>query len=171
VEPVPRLIGQYASVVHEFDGLLRRVEEATKRSISDVISADESAPMDDADFDDAVWLALCGLIGSASDLSHVPVGVRMYFATRIVEWDVANGGFDQALFNVGEYFEAAKVGYELLGDDASVDLLVRAQSSEGDEAALDALDDALDGPPWNGVPWADERRVTYVREHREEFML
>ena len=151
---------------------LRRTEEATRRPVSDVIATDEAAPMSDADFDDALWLALLGRISTAEDLRGFSPGVRMYFATRMVEWEIGNGGFGQVFENgIDDYFEEAMAGYRMLDDEASVGLILRAQGPQDDEPALDALDQELDGSPWNGVPWSDELRVQYARSHRDEFRL
>jgi hypothetical protein len=156
--------------------LLRQIADdadaARRRQVSQVIAADEAAPMRDADFDDALWLALSGRVRSADDLDRLPPGVQMYFATRMVEWEIANGGFEQVFENgVDEYFPSARAGYLLLGDPASAQLLDRAEAVRQDPAALDELDQELDGPPWNGVPWSDAARVAYVRTHRDEFRL
>jgi Domain of unknown function (DUF4375) len=154
------------------DKLFRDTGKASHRQVADVIAADQAKPMHDSDFDDALWLALSGRIHSATDLAQYPAGVRMYFATRMVEWEIGNGGFEQVFENgVDEYFPAAKAGYSLLGDEASALLLDQATAARDDDAALSALDDSLDGPPWNGVPWSDAKRIAYVRAHRGEFRL
>ena len=155
----------------DFGDFLRRTEEATQRSVADVIAADEATAMTDEDFDDAVWLALCGRVHSMGDLEPLAAGVRMYFATRTVEWEVGNGGFAQAVDNVAEYWGEAIAGYRLLGDEASAVLLVQVQRAAGNDDALEAFDDEVEGPPWNGVPWGDESRVRYVRDHRDDFRL
>jgi len=149
----------------------RRVDDALKRSLADVIRADERVAMDDDDFDDVVWLSLVGHVGSPNDLRGMPVGVRMYFATRLFEWEIWNGGFSQALEVAGDYLDEVVAGYKILGDDESIAIVRRAQHVAQDEDALDALDNELDGPPWYGVPWSDEKRVRYVRAHRDEFRI
>jgi hypothetical protein len=144
---------------------------ASQRSLSEVIAADEAGTLD-ADFDDAAWMALCGLVERRGDsIIGLPAGVRAYYSTRLIEWEVANGGFTQAVFNCGEHLDAAAHGYVLLGDEWSADLMRRAQAIGDDGSALDALDEEVDGPPWNGAPWSDETRVAYVRSHRDEFRL
>ena len=154
----------------DFLNFLMATEDATERSVGDVIAADEAKRMSDEDFDDALWLALCGQISSANDLAPFPSGVRMYFATRMVECEIGNGGFGQ-LFDNGydEYLEDAKAGYRVLGDEPSVALLERAEAMRDDFAMLDALDQEINGAPWNGVPWSDSARIAYVRDHRDEF--
>ncbi len=154
-----------------FAALLRRTREATLRGVRDVIDSDAALRMSDADFDDALWLALCGQVGSVDDLKKLPDGVRMYFATRTVEWDVANGGFEHAVQCAAEYFREAAAGYRLLGDEASVELMLRALALADEPAALEALNAEVDRSPWNGVPWGDAARIRYVRDHRDEFLV
>ena len=52
--------------------------------------------------------------------------MRVYFATRLVEWDVCNGGFAQAAMNYLGVFEHAAAGFELLGKPAIVVLIREA---------------------------------------------
>jgi hypothetical protein len=154
-----------------FQALMRRMEEARHRPVRDVIESDAATPMGDDELDDALWLALCGRVDSAHDLAGLPDGVRMYYATHMVEYDVGNGGFEHSVDCAAEYYEEAIAGYRLLGDDASVELLQRAQALAHDPAALEALTHEVDGPPWHGVPWGDAARLAYVREHRDKFLI
>jgi hypothetical protein len=98
-----------------------------------------------------------------------PPEVRAYFATRLVEWEVGNGGFRQAAHNAGDFFDEAIAGYELMGLNESAALIREAKAQRNDDAALDALDERVTTAPWPGVPWADEARLAYVRTHREAF--
>ena len=154
-----------------FRALMRRMEEAQHRPVRDVIESDAVTPMQDGEFDDALWLALCGRIDSASDLAGLPDGVRMYYATHLVESDVGNGGFEHSVGCTGDYYEEAIAGYRLLGDHASAALLQRAKALAHDAAALEVLADEVAGPPWHGVPWGDAARIAYVRGHRDEFLI
>ena len=95
----------------------------------------------------------------------------MYYATRMVEYDVGNGGFDHSVDCAASFYDEAIAGYRLLGDHASAELLQRAQALADDPAVLVALIDEVNGPPWHGVPWGDAARITYVREHRDEFLI
>jgi hypothetical protein len=142
-----------------------------RRTVRDVIESDAASQMRDEDFDDALWSALCGRVTSVQDLDGLPDGVRMYFATRMVEGDIGNGGFEHAVECTAEYFQEAITGYRLLGDHASVQLLQRAHALADDPAALAALDAEVSGSPWHGVPWGDAARLDYVRDHRDEFLL
>lgn len=127
--------------------------------------------MNDSELDDALWLALSSRVDSIEALQALPPGVRMYFATRMVEWEAGSGGFDAALDNAGEYIDEALAGYRLLGDLPSVDLWERVLDAADDADLLDELSDEVEGPPWNGVPWGDTPRIAYVRAHRDEFRI
>jgi hypothetical protein len=140
--------------------------ELENRSPAEVMALDEAGELDDEALDDGLWMALLGAGVSSETLSSHPAGVRMFYATRLVEWEVGNGGFSQALENARECLEEAIAGYEMLGDHESTELLQRAIERS---KALEALDEELEGPPWEGVPWGDARRLAYVRAHRDEF--
>lgn len=156
----------------DFTAFLDGTDAGTQRRASDVIAADEAEPLDDDKFDDALWLALCGLVERRGEfLSGLPDGVSAYYATRLIEWEAGNGGFFGAVANCEEYLDAAEEGYVYFGDERSADLMRRVKAQQDDDDALEAFDAEVEGPPWNGVPWGDEARVSYVRSHRDEFRL
>ena len=138
-------------------------------TVREVIESDAASRMQDDEFDDALWFALCRRVDSADKLAELPDGVRMYFATRMVEWDVGNGGFEHAVGCTAEYFEEAIAGYRLLGDLAAKQLLQRARALAGDPVALRALDSEGERP-WHGLPSGKSARIVYVRDHRDEFL-
>ena len=117
-------------------------------------------------FDDALWLASLDAAGSLA-WATLSASFRAYFATRSVEWEVGSGGFSGAVECARAHWSGAIEGYRLLGDDASAALLERIR--DGLEPDLDAVDERVGGPPWNGVPWSDGKRVDFVRAHRDDF--
>jgi hypothetical protein len=145
-----------------FGEMIRRSMEAAKRLPADVIAADARERMPDDDFDGALWAALCGRVDAGDDPSEWPSSVRAYYATRMIDWEVANGGFRQAMHNVPELFQAAVAGYELLGRTDLAEVL-RSALAAPDLDALDALDVQLGEN--------DQERIVYVREHTTEFRL
>jgi hypothetical protein len=147
------------------------VYDVEQQAPADLMDLDERGELDDRALDDRLWMALLGSGVSPETLRSFPEGVRAFYATRTIEWEVANGGFRQAIDNAANCFEEAIAGYRLIGDDASAQLLARALRSTSDLEALAALDEEVDGAPWGGVPWGDSRRIAYVRAHREEFRL
>jgi hypothetical protein len=101
-----------------------------------------------------------------------PETVRAYFATRLFECEVASSGLASTLDDlVRPHFDEIEAGYNLLGLPDSAALVREVAASEHSDKALRTLELRLEGPPWNGVPWADGFRVTFVRMHRDDFRL
>jgi hypothetical protein len=157
-----------------------------KESIRTVMERDIQGQMTDYEFADGVWLAVCDLISEPQDLDKFPEPFSNYFATRLLEWEVGNGGFAQAAMNIPEWFEPAAVGYERLGKPHLTEFIRRASmlaSKEQDrisvasknledafsyfrEGVFDEFDNQLDEIGW----WMDEFRIKYVRQNREAFL-
>jgi len=137
------------------------------------------------EFDDALWSFLCARIpGDEASFQRVPLPVQYFFASRYMEWEVGNGGFAQAAFNIPQLFEAARLGYLALDLPAAADLIAQAQAlisngharfsqdvdigelfDEFAESALAELDGKVDDAGW----WATERRSAYAVANREAF--
>lgn len=140
-------------------------------------------------FGDDLWLALTHITPTVGDLPKVAEPVRHWYASRYMEFDVGNGGFAQAAYNIPEWFGAAAEGYRALGledcaaliDEAA--LIVEEErkrftaSDIGElfdqfsESRLDELDrrdgpDTLDKIGW----WAADRRMAYTLANREAFL-
>lgn len=151
-------------------------------SIGDLVDADERGELDDSTFDDELWSFLIECISSPKDANRFPRPVLLYFASRYLQWEVGNGGFAQAAYNIPEWFELAAAGYDELGLHSFASLIREAMvllpnentdtafaAKEIDElfeqfsdSKLALLDDRFDGTGWE----ADARRVRYVRENR-----
>ena len=95
-----------------------------------------------------------------ADFSEWPPEARAYYATRLIDWEVGNGGFRQARANAGELFPEAIGGYELIGRPDLADIVRRALTAS-DNGSLEALDTELGEN--------DAERVTYVRAHAHRF--
>ena len=158
-------------------------------SLDELLSVDQRQPLSYDEADDAIWMLLCERIGNLDDLRKYPREVGIYFASRYLEWEVGNGGFAQAAYNIPEWFEAAAQGYEALGKPKAVALIREAQqllpeelSTLRDKGLLNettieevfehfresemaALDDKIPKDEW----WIDNERVDYVRKHRGFF--
>lgn len=154
-------------------------------SLSSVIAKDAAGEFtSDAEFDDALWLALCERVSSAADLADLPEVARNYFASRYVEWEVGNGGFAQAVLNIPDYLEPGALAFEALGKPqvaarireavaivkAEVQALPKVRP--GNEPALSdyfldnafsRLDEGLEAIGF----WSDAHRLSYVRAHRD----
>src|SRR5690349_14281519 len=100
-----------------------------------LIEEDEASPLDPESFDAELWLLLVRRIHDLVDLGGYPLEVRVYFASRLLEADVDNGGFAQAAFNIPEWFGPAADGYEALGKPVMAALIREAAAVLVDERA------------------------------------
>ena len=85
------------------------------KTLSDLLKDDERSPLTDEDLDTAIWLCLIQAICEPADLDRFEPAVSHYFASRLLQWDVANGGFAQAAVNIAPWFERAAAGYQAIG--------------------------------------------------------
>jgi uncharacterized protein DUF4375 len=154
-------------------------------SVAALMDADERGELDDSTFDDELWFFLIDRISTPQDAGRFPKPVLLYYASRYVQWEVGNGGFAQAAYNIPEWFELAALGYTELGLHSFAALIREALAllpTENRETTFDAheigelfeqfsesklalLDERLMGTGWE----ADERRLQYVRQNRQAF--
>lgn len=158
-------------------------------TIGELFAADDSASLEFSDFDDALWLLLCDKITRPGDLDALPEAVGVYYSSRLLQWEVDNGGFAQAAFNVPEWFARAADGYEALGKKASARLIRKASGLLASErntiertgllgatigklfahfrgSRMSDLDDEIGDVEW----CIDEERVAYARSNRDAFL-
>jgi hypothetical protein len=158
-------------------------------TVRQLMEADERSPLKSADFDDELWLLLCRRIRSPAAAADYPEPVIVYFATRYLQWEVGNGGFAQAAYNIPDWFALAETGYRALGKDGSAALIghaIRLLPGERQElkrrglfsasigrvfehfqtSPMAALDQRIVEADW----YIDEERVAYARRHRESFL-
>jgi len=155
-------------------------------SISQLMDLDEAGLVGDGPngFDDQLWLLLTDRVETPEQAAALPEPVWVYLASRWLEWEVGNGGFAQAAYNIPDWFSLAERAYRTLELDAAADLIARASKliAKGDsrgfvarklgelfeqftESKLAKLDAELDAAGW----WADDVRVAYVRRKRAAF--
>ncbi len=161
--------------------------KTTFSSVADLMEADESGKLSNADFDDDLWLHICKLgVETPANLDRFDKAVLVYYASRLLEWEVGNGGFAQAAYNIPDWFASAAWAYRQLGLEQAASLIDRAELllNQGEargqkfdaveigdlfqqfaESELAELDDLLDSAGW----WAEDRRLAYVRVNREAF--
>jgi hypothetical protein len=109
----------------------------------------------------------------------------LYYASRFLQWEVGNGGFAQAAYNIPEWFQLAASGYDELGLPDFATLIREAMTllpTENRETTFDAreigdlfeqfsesklaqLDERLDETEWE----VTAVRLQYVRENRQAF--
>ena len=150
------------------------------------MDADKAGALDDDRFDDELWIVLTDLISTPDQAKEFPEPIWIYLASRWIEWEVGNGGFAQAAFNIPEWFPLAAEAYKKLGLNEASQLILEAEklmrsgdkrdgnftaSDIGDlfqqfsESDIAKLDSRLDQVGW----WADEIRLAYVRKNRDAF--
>jgi hypothetical protein len=122
--------------------------ETRRRWESTALTVQDIASLPDAELDDWLWTRLCRVIGdgSAASIAALPQPQQAYFATRLFEWEVMNGGLHQYFFNNPEPELLALVldGYRLLGldDQATVVREVIAPLADREAGWRDLLRDA-----------------------------
>jgi len=155
-------------------------------SISHLMDLDEAGQVDDgaSGFDDQLWLMLTAWVDTPEQAVSLPEPVWVYLASRWLEWEVGNGGFPQAAYNIPDWFELGESAYRKLGLDAAAALIARARGmittgesrgfiarrigelfAQFRESKLAELDAELDSVGW----WAEDVRLAYVRSNRAAF--
>jgi hypothetical protein len=142
-------------------------------SVRELLERDEREPFGYDELDTQLWLLLTRRLHSPDDLSGLPVEIGAYFSSRLVQFEVCDGGFAQAVSDVPEWLTLAQAGYAAIGQSESAAMIQRARDLsshapdrlQADEAALDKLTLEVDTDQWE----IDELRVQYVREHRAQF--
>jgi hypothetical protein len=167
---------------------IHRLGRPSFESIGALMCADEAGSVSDEEFDRNLWILLSRQVRSRG--SHVSLSkpVLNYYASHLMESDVANGGFAQAAYNIPELFEAAADGYEAIGHKGAAQVIRKAYAmSKGEtgevaklkgrgagigaifksfkKSTLADLANDLDGIGW----WATADRLAYVRQHRIAF--
>jgi hypothetical protein len=158
------------------------------RSLQEILDQDAATRLDDDDFDHEVFCALFDRISSPRDVAQFSSPVGFYFASRLVQNDVCNGGFAQAAFNMPEWFELAAAGYRALGKHKSArsieevkDLLggneeavrqLRADETKWEEYFGDHVFQVYDQLVFDSDDWeVDPERIAYLRANRDAFKI
>ena len=77
------------------------------RTVRALLEADSNAPIPDGKLDDQMWLLLNERIEGPEDLRGLPIEVERYYPSRLLQWEVGNGGFAQAAYSCSEWFPLA----------------------------------------------------------------
>lgn len=139
---------------------------------------------DSSSFDSQLWFFLTARVSSSEDAATLAEPIWVYLASRWLEWEVGNGGFPQAAYNVPDWFELAESAYQKLGLEDAAGLIARARKliaggetrgfvsrhigelfEQFRDSELAELDEQLEAVNW----WAGEVRLAYVRRHRDAF--
>jgi len=161
---------------------------AMKRSLHEVLDQDALSPIDDDDFDHEVFCALLDRISTPKDAERFPPPVGFYFASRMLQNDVCNGGFAQAAFNMPEWFALAASGYEVLGKHQWAQIILevkdllpgneeavrrlQADENKWEEYFSDHMFQVYDQLILDSEDWeVDTERTAYLRANREAFKI
>ncbi len=155
-------------------------------SFTELMDDDERNTLPDERLDDQLWILMIKRVKSPFDVVSLPEPAWVYYASRKMEWEVGNGGFAQAAFNIPEWFPMAEVAYRKLGLEKAAELIRSAGRGVSEartwrvrlteltigplfqlfrESKLAFLDSKINDVEW----WADGVRIPYVRSHRDEF--
>ena len=151
--------------------------------------AEIAATADDYMLDDRLWLRYVTLAAgtTAADVAALPEGVRAYFATRLFEWEVMNGGLHQFFFNNPDpaMLDLALEGYEYLGLGDVAALIreivapIAAREAEWRESLRDGrIETFMESYVESELPDFDERievhdaeRLSFVRANPSTFAV
>ena len=161
--------------------------ESEEVNISESFDAYVKGLTEIEDLDTDIWCAILDATGeSVDDYKKLPRSVQLFYASRYLEWEVANGGFPQAAYNIPGLFALAREWYSMegLNEAASIieqaEQLIRDGEAEfktpcgGDigelfEEFLDSRLSALSSPAWECGLDATEARVKYAIRNRGDF--
>jgi hypothetical protein len=158
-----------------------------KYSTADALfQADLAGEISSDDFDDALYFGLIDHLEDSSTFPNHPLPAVNYIASRMLEWEVGNGGFSQAAYNIPDWFSPAAQGYNAIGLPKAAALIQKAQKlihkgeakgflarnigdlfAQFNESKLAKLNEEaeLERVGW----WAIEKRLQYVRENKAAF--
>jgi hypothetical protein len=124
------------AMTEDLGEILRRASIPSFETIGALMSVDERSPLADEEFDKDLWLLVCRRIRDLESIASLPKPVLDYYASRLMEWEVANGGFPQAAYNIPELFAAAADGYDAIGHPAAAATIRRALVMSKEETGI-----------------------------------
>jgi Domain of unknown function (DUF4375) len=160
-----------------------------RRWQSTALTVEDIASLPDAELDDWLWMRLCGVVDadSVASVGALPEPQRAYYATRLFEWEVMNGGLHQYFFNhpEPELLDLVLDGYRLLDldDQATVVREVVAPLAEREAELRDSLRDGtietfMASYVESALPDFDDRieahdakRIRFVRSQPDAFAI
>jgi Domain of unknown function (DUF4375) len=170
-------------------------QETLRRWQSTALTVEDIASLPDDDLDGWLWTRLCGVVDAdptssdlalASAVGALTEPLRAYFATRLFEGEVMNGGLHQYVFNHPEPELLGLVldGYRVLGldDQAAVirDVVpLAAREASWRESLRDGRIETFMGSyPVSALPEFDDRieehdtdRLNFVRSRPDAFAI
>jgi hypothetical protein len=163
--------------------------ETGRRRESTALTVQDIATHPDDELDSWLWTRLCRVVGeaSAASIGALPQPQRAYFATRLFEWEVMNGGLNQYFFNNPDpgLLDLVLDGFRFLGldDQATVVREVVAPLAEREAGWRDSLRDGtietfMASYAESALPEFDDRieahdaeRIRFVRSQPDAFAI
>ena len=102
-----------------------------RKPLRELVEQDALNPLNDDEFDHEVFCALFDRISTPKDVEQFRPQVGFYFASRLLQNDVCNGGFAQAALNIPQWFELAAAGYAALGKSKSAEIICEVKDLLG----------------------------------------
>jgi hypothetical protein len=181
-------VQEYAYYPGHVDSLCWKSDYRVTQTVQEIIERDQLGQYSGwEDFDDLLRSALCDAVDSPQTVIKLPEPVWVYYATRLLEGEVGNGGFAQVAMNIPEWFGLVASGNKVLGKPVLAAFIreagklawsetrrIRKARDGGLEDAFayfregnfEKFDLRLDEIGWG----CDKDRIAYVRSHREAFI-
>jgi Domain of unknown function (DUF4375) len=154
--------------------LVSEYRETLRRWRSTALRIEDIASLPDAELDDWLWTRLCDLVdGSVASVGGLPEAQRAYYATRLFEREVMNGGLHQYFFNNPEpgLLDLVLDGYRVLGLERQTAVvrelvapLARREASWRDSLRDGTVETFMESYVESALPKVDPR----IEEHDAE---
>jgi hypothetical protein len=157
---------------------------AWERQSKAAITVEDIASLPDAELDDLVWLRLNAEVeyGDRELIMALSPERRAYLVTRLLEWEIGNGGLHQFFFNYSHLADLCAEGYRVLGLNGQARKMRRVlRIARREKPVREAVTD------WEGFAKShrrtrlnrydrcfmehDAERIVFIRAHPERFTM
>jgi hypothetical protein len=160
------------------------LREIWERQAKTAITVEDIASLPDAELDTLVWARLNAEVGYLDRelITALSPEQRAYLVTRLLEWEVGNGGLHQFFFSYPHLADFGAEGYQLLGLSGQARRMRRVlRIAHKEKPVRDAVTD------WEGFTEShrhsrlnrhdrcfaghDAERIAFIRAHPERFTM
>lgn len=153
------------------------------------MTAEDISSLPDDELDDWLSIRMSLVVGepSAAAVAALPEAQRAYYATRMFEWEVMNGGLHQYFFNNSDpdLLDLVVEGYRLLDLEGQATVVrevvapLATREAEWRESLRDGtVQSFMDAYVESALPDLDDRieahdadRLAFVRNHAQVFAI
>jgi hypothetical protein len=168
---------------------MHNYEERLRRWEFTALTAEDISSLPDEELDDWLSIRMSLVVGvpSAAAVAALPEARRAYYATRMFEWDVMNGGLHQYLFNNPDpdLLDLVVEGYRSLDLESQATVVLEivaplaAREAEWRESLRDGtVQTFMESYVESALPDFDDRiethdadRLDFVRSHAQIFAI